>query len=305
MSLTTLGRRYERLLFLSAPLSLGSILTLFVVFATNSQAERSTARCYESAASLLEVGRPTLEDAWKELSTKKRSPSAQIEYTYTVRKMLIDVSLGKACWTLLLSEAERRTRFAPIELISTLREDAKRLLAIPVKYSGVEIPEKATIGLLGTKVSIDLKLFILLLQVVLAPLLLLWLGSLYNTRYRESLLIGEAKRVTEVFPHLVNVYPAVRYPEPRRRSYVQPYLSHVFGLMYALTRIALLSLFVGPPVGTYIAGVLIGNEQPYATVFYASAALVGIFWLALVLCELFPWHYGKTFPGPPLLAQRP
>lgn len=304
MSLSTLGRRYERLLFFAAPLSLGSFLTLFVVFATNFQAERSTARCYELAASLLEEKKPDLEDAWKEINGKRRPPSAQFDYTYKVRRLVIDFSLGKACWTLLLDEADRRTKSAPSELILALREDAKRLLATPVKFSGVEIPEKATIGLLGTTVTIELTLFVSLLQVLLAPLLLLWLGSLYNTRYRESLLIGEAKKVTGVFPHLVNVYPAVRYPEPKRRSYFQPYLSHIFGLMYALTRIALLSLFVGPPVAAYIAGVLIGNAQTYAKVFYVFAALVGVFWLALVLCELFPWHYRKTFPGPPLVSPR-
>lgn len=54
MSLSILGRRFERLLFFAAPLSLASLLTLFVVFASETQKERVTARCYEQAARLLE-----------------------------------------------------------------------------------------------------------------------------------------------------------------------------------------------------------------------------------------------------------
>lgn len=304
MSLSNLGRRYERLLFFAAPLALASILTLFVVFASNTQGERSTARCYEVAASMVEVKKDQADNAWNTYIEKKRSNLAKIDYVHTLRRLLIDTRIGSTCWDIVLDEVERRSSNGIDAFVSSLRDDSKHLLSTPVRYPGVELPEKATIGLLGTNVSINLQLFISMLQIVLAPLLLLWLGSLYNTRYRETLLIGRAKLVTEVFPHLINVYPAVRYPEPRRRSYIQPYLADLFATMYAIMRICLLAVFVGPIVVAYIASVVLADAAPYALLLYALATVVAIFSLALFLCEFFPWHFEKTFPGPPLFEQR-
>lgn len=304
MSLSSFGRRYERLLFFAAPLALASILTLFVVFASNTQVERGTARCYEAAASIIDMKKDQANEAWNAYIKKKQSSLAKIDYEYSLSKLLIDTRIGSSCWDIVLGEVERRSSKGIEAFVNGLRTDSKRLLATPVRYPGIELPEKATIGLLGTKVSIELQLFISMLQIVLAPLLLLWLGSLYNTRYRETLLIGRAKLVTEVFPHLINVYPAVRYPEPRRRSYIKPYLAHLFAAMYAIMRICLLAVFVGPIVAAYIASVVLVDAGPYALLLYMLAAGVAVFSLALLLCELFPWHIGKTFPGPPLFQQR-
>ena len=265
MSLSNLGRRYERLLFFAAPLALASILTLFVVFASNTQIERSTARCYESAASLIETKKDEADEAWNLYAKSKTSTAAKIDYVFKLRKILIDTRLGSSCWAIVIEEVELRALDGIEALMTSLRTDSKRLFATPVRYPGVELPEKATVSLLGTAATIDLQLFVSMLQVVLAPLLLLWLGSLYNTRYRESLLIGRAKLVTEVFPHLINVYPAVRYPEPRRRSYFKPYLSHLFAVMYTLTRVALLLMLVGPIVAAYIASVVLADAGSYTS----------------------------------------
>ena len=304
MSLSSLGRRYERLLFFAAPLALVSILTLFIVFASNAQVERSTARCYDSAASLIDSKKDQANEAWGLYAKAKRSTQAKINYVFEIRKLLIDTRIGFSCWSIVLDEVERRSLNGIEPMVLGLRADSKQLFATPVRYPGVDLPEKATVSLLGTEASIDLQLFVSMLQVVLAPLLLLWLGSLYNTRYRETLLIGKAKLVTEVFPHLINVYPAVRYPEPRRRSYQKPYLAHLFSLIYSLTRIALLLMFVGPIVAAYITSVILGDAGSYTVLLYLLAAAVATFSLALLLCEIFPWHVGKTFPGPPLIQTR-
>lgn len=303
MSLSSLGRRYERLLFFAAPLSLASVLTLFVVFATEGQQERSTARCYESAVRFLESKADATEAAWKEFLAGKKSARAQIDYAFKMRRLLIDTSLGADCYQPLLAEVEQRAKDGPSGLISSLRSDAKRLNATPIRYLGVEIPEKATVGFMGTSISIELTLFAGLLQIVLAPLMLLWLGSLYNTRYRETLLIEKAKLVTEVFPHLINVYPAIRYPEPRRRSYVQAYLRYIFAFLYALTRLGLLAMVIGPAVAAYLTSIVLLSSSDYFVLLASLAILVGIFAFVLLLCELLPWHFNKTFPGPPLIRR--
>lgn len=304
MSLSNLGRRYERLLFFAAPLALACILTLFVVFADNNQVEQTSARCFETAATLLETKKDKANEVWSVYVNAKRSSSAKREYAFDLRKLLFDTRLGSTCSAIVMENFDQRSKEGVEALVDSFRAESKRLFATPVRYPGVELPEKATVNLLGTSASIELKLFVSMLQVVLAPLLLLWLGSLYNTRYRETLLIGRAALVTEVFPHLINVYPAVRYPELRRRSYFKPYLAHMFALMYALARISLLSLFVGPIVAAYIASVFLVNAGAYSTLLYILASAVGTFTFALLICELFPWHVAKTFPGPPLIRPR-
>lgn len=202
----------------------------------------------------------------------------------------------------LLEEVETRSKQGPAALIESLRGDSRKLQATPIRYYGVELPEKATIGIFGTSVSVELRLFSNLLQIVLAPLLLLWLGSLYNTRYRESLIIAKAKVITEAFPHLVNVYPAVRYPDLRRRSPIKARLHHLFAFLYAAIRISLMLMFVGPAVAA--AGIVLLHESQYFPGLLLLASLVGIFALVVILCELLPWHYTKTFPGPPLFSDQ-
>ena len=151
MSLSTLGKRYERLLLFAAPISLASIVTLFVVFATNAQEERARARCYDSAAAFLETKSQALEAEWKKLSdTKSGRPErgiAEIKYVYAVRRLLIDVQLGSTCYKSLLDESDNRYRDEPKVIVSKLRDESKQLLAAPIKYAGVDVPAKANISL--------------------------------------------------------------------------------------------------------------------------------------------------------------
>ena len=293
MTLSTLGRRYERLLLFAAPFSFATLLILFVAFATETQKERSTARCYESAASLLETKYELANSAWVNFVLNKKSALAKIEYEFQLRKLLIDVTLGSSCYRPIIEEISQRTSGDLKALISGLQLDAKRLFTTPIKYPGVEIPEKATISIMGTSLSIDLTLFASLLQVVLAPLMLLWLGSLYRTRYSESLLIEKASSVTDVFPHLINMYPAVRYPEPKRRSFIQPYIKGWFAFIYACIRIGLLSIFIVPVTTAYLTSMILLNSSSYFALFVCLGILVTLFAASLVLCEFLPWHFKK------------
>ena len=69
-------------------------------------------------------------------------------------------------------------------------------------------------------------------------------------------------------------------------------------------RIILLLMFVGPIIAAYIASVLLADAGVYTSLLYVLAGVVGTFSIALLLCEVFPWHVGKTFPGPPLIQTR-
>jgi hypothetical protein len=299
MSLSTLGRRFERLLFFAAPLSLGSVVTLFVVFASDTQNERRTARCYESSARLFESKADRAEVIWNEFrSSKKFAAMAKVDYVFDLRNLLLDISLESGCRRMLAEEIDKRSELGPKALIDGLHKDAEKLASTPLRYQGVDIPERATIALMGTSISIELVLFSTLLQVLLGPLMLLWLGSLYTTRFRETVLIEKAKAVTDLFPHLINIYPVGRIPDVRRRNRLIPYIPKIMAITYFITRVGLLTMFVGPAVGSYIAGVVIVEPSSYSWALTILATMVGIFATALVLCELLPWHFKRMFPGP-------
>ncbi len=304
MSVLNLGRRYERLLVLSAPLSLVSLVVLFVAVATTTQQERITARCYEEGATAFEANRADIDSSWKAIKPGKWELGGGLDYKLSLNKVIIYAHVGAGCYGTLRQEVERRQKQDPSAIISGLRQDAARIMSGPVVFRGIELPEKASIDVLGTKVKIELMTFVRLLQIILAPIMLLWLGSLYNTRYRESLLIAAAKSVADIFPHVVNVYPAVRYPQPRKRSYVQQYLPQLFNLIYALLRLSLLMIFVAPSTGAYIFSLVLLDSSEFRALFATLGSLVAFFTLAVALTEILPWHYTKTFPGPPLLPPK-
>lgn len=97
---------------------------------------------------------------------------------------------------------------------------ANDLKNTPLQFRGIEIPQKADVGILGTNIKVSFDSLTAALQISLAPVLIIWLGSLYNTRYRESLLIGKSNDISLMFPHLINIYPAIDLPTLRKRSYI-------------------------------------------------------------------------------------
>lgn len=304
MSSTSLGRRYERLLFMAAPLSFVSVLLLFVAVASTTQKERVTARCYDSAAAAFEAKKADLSNEWNAVKPPTKSPFWGSSYKLALQKISINAYIGTPCYEIVTAQIDQRYRGSPEEMIAGLRQDGESFAKGPLAFGGVELPDRASVNLFGTTAKIELMTFTRLLQVVLGPLIILWLGSLYNTRYRESLLVGKAKLVSDVFPHLINVYPAVRYPQPRKRSWLQYHLPSVFALMYAGARVALLLLFVAPPVAAYLASLFLLDSEEYRYLFIAMGLVVAMFTLTTTVAEFFPWHYRKVFPGPPLVASR-
>lgn len=67
MNASTLGRRYERLLFLAAPILFISFLLLFVAIASTNQAEKKTAMCLEQGAEILNSDIPKFQSYWEKV----------------------------------------------------------------------------------------------------------------------------------------------------------------------------------------------------------------------------------------------
>jgi hypothetical protein len=293
-----IGRRFERLLFLAAPISFVSLILLFVAIATTTQTERVTARCYQAGAASLEAKRSELDSEWSKAGKPTKDSYWGSQYKFELATTIIHGHLGSPCYDILRKRIDERYRTSPEELISALRTEANSIFQSPLQFWGVELPDRAAIDVLGTKVKIELMTFVRLLQVALAPIIVLWLGSLYNTRYRESLLIGSAKLVTDIFPHVINMYPAVQYPEARKRTYVQHHLPKVFAFLYAAMRVFLVTIFVAPSVLAYVLSLFLLDSDDLRMLFIAIGVIVFSFSFFVAIAEFLPWHYWKVFPGP-------
>lgn len=302
MSSSTIGRRYERLLFFAGPLALACLLVLFVAVASDQIVDRHRASCLRSAADRLEGFPDELEKTFRG-QTAFIGGTSTADYWLAVRYALIAWEVAhKDCESFVSFLAARDVKLpAPKLLLEQLRTEAQKLESKPLALYGIELPDKATIGVFGTPIKMDLVTLARALQIALGPILLLWLGSLYNTRQRESLFNARMKDVGQLYPHLVNVYPVTihgdpAWAEPRKRSWTK-YVMRRFGVpsVYAFIRISLLSVFVVPPVVFYVLGIYLLGWGPYPVLFAASGMFVGLFAFANLIGELLPWHVAKRF----------
>ncbi|MEJ8813421.1 hypothetical protein WKW77_20205 [Variovorax ureilyticus] len=291
-----LGLRYERLLLFTAPLSLLSALLLFLAFAASSQEDQVRARCLDAA---VEVLQPRVEELIKTFrrpveKTKLAIDLKQIDYVHDLSVALIPARVGK-CGSSIEPQIERWTKMPPEELVPAIKGEAAKLRAVPLQLYGVSMPDKASLSLLGNPVTIAAPTLIQALQFALAPLLMLWLGSLYNTRLREVLLVKESRNLAQLFPHMLNVYPSGRLPEPRRRVRFPNLPRLTICFLYFCTRVALLLMFIGPPVFMYLYGVFLLNIEASPLYLFLPGIVIFLFAITNVAAEAAPAHYTKWF----------
>jgi hypothetical protein len=294
MSPDQLGRRYERLLVLTAPLSFAAFIVLFVAVASDSRKDNIQARCYEFAADTISKAEAELQPKWEQAKKERFSSFGGIEYKYAITKTWL-VASKIDCYQLLNSEIDNRHKAAPAEIAAKFLADAKALTSTPLQLYGIEIPGMATINVLGTSISIGLMTFTQFLQILLGPLMLLWLNSLYNTRYRETIAVGTASSLEDVFPHIANVYPFGTFPEARKKSWMIYYLPRVMAALYALVRTFIVCVFLMPPVAAYLFSMYFLHSDEYTAFFTVLGSLVFIAGLANPVLEFMPWHFHKVF----------
>lgn len=303
MTIQKFGLRYERLLVLSAPISLACVLVAFVAIASDAASYKRKAACYDAAAAFIDANISELNKLWEKRETIGKVTFAN-EYVYETSIR----SIGKLSYECdhKIMQQNTNTARAPADFSALLKDQAQQAknTTRPVRSYGIEIPEKATISFLGTAITINILTLAQVMQLTLMPVLLLWLGSLFNTRYRETILIETAKSISDLYPHVINIYINARMPELRRKSWVGFYIKAYFGYIPAIFRIFLLSIFILPPTIFYCASLFYLGAVDYVWVSLGCGVLVAIFALINLLGELNPWHAGKTFPGPNCFSSR-
>lgn len=299
-----LGRRYERLMLLTAPMTFATGLLLFVALALNNQQEMVRANCLNEGAYALEKS-ADVKAKWEGARPVSNNYAWGIYYKIALSAALMDVPRipsgvsEQNCKKYLEGLVETRFRASPAEIIAKLRQEARGAIDAPFEFYGVELPEKASVGLLGTTIKFRWSQLSLLLVAVLGPLMMLWYASIYQTRYRETQLIARAKSIWEVFPHSVNNYPVIEVPTFRKKTFGARYIpisNAVFAFIY---RSMVVSMCTAPPSAAYLLSLYyLGSTENYSFVLYGTIGiLVGFFSLGPVFLELMPWHFMKSFPA--------
>ena len=258
------------------------------------------ARCLEIAVETFQKNDAQLNSKWDQYQAeKKRQKYFVNEYAYELKKVWISPGIDSGCHKDIEPFLEQGADTPPSGFVKNLARRANELKNTPLQFRGIEIPQKADVGILGTNIKINFDSLAAALQISLAPLLVIWLGSLYNTRYRESLLIGKSNDISFMFPHLINIYPAIDLPSLRKRSYLALWLppASVICTIYLLIRLCLISFVIGPPVTCYLISLFLLPIEGIVWVSFASGALVGIFAFSVLIAEVLPWHAMKIFPG--------
>lgn len=296
MSNSALGKRYERLLFFTAPITFASLLLLFVAIANNTQSERKIARCYNLAANSIQANYKNLESEWDEVKPVTKSEYWGSSYKLAIQTIIIYSHLGTDCYQVIDKAIPLRYRAHPKEIIASFRKDSVVAADTPFSYAGIEIPDQTKVSLFGIGAKISIMTFAQMLQIILGPLLILWLGSLYNTRYRETYLIGKSQRISEIYPHLINVYPVGYLPEPKRPTLWKQYLPTLITFTYSCMRFFLLSVFILPPVLSYIISLFLLDTGEYRIIFAIIGFIVFLFTLTTLTAEFLRWHVNKIYP---------
>lgn len=305
MSIQRFGLRYERLLILAAPISFVCMLVVFIAVASEAVTDRKNADCYDKAALLVEKNKQDLETKWNQREKIGKVEFAN-EYVSALAGYMI-YGLGYSC-DYKIGTQNTNVAVSPGEFADKLRLEASKIrqesAKKPVRSYGVEMPEKVKIEFFGIGITINIFTLAQVLQLTLAPILVLWLGSLFNTRYRETILIESAASISELFPHCINIYLNGKMPELRKKSKLGYYLKIAIPYTPTVFRILLLSIFLVPPTILYCASLFYLGSEDYIVLSIVAGLLVAFFTLANLSLEINPWHSGKTFPGPKYYDKR-
>lgn len=300
MNSSSLGKRYERLSFFSGILSFMCIAILLTAIAITDQKDKNKniVKCMGVATVVLEKNNTQLQIEYDIFQTSRKfSKNSPNLYKWKLYDTWISPGFDSGCHELIREYLEKYSELSAKNIIDKFNEEIELNKKQPLQVKDIKIESNAKIELLGAKIFISLESLVTAFQIATGPMLLLWLGSLYNTRFRETKLISKITNITGIYPHLINVYPVVNLPSLRKWSKVAYKItpSEFAGLIYSLIRAFLVILIIMPAVGSYIYGLIILPMNDSIPVSYIMGSWIGITTFAVIIVELMPWHVYKVF----------
>ncbi len=306
-NLYVLGKRIERLLMLAGPLSFFSLLFLFISYSNTAHVETQIVERLRYAADAISDNTADLENRYKLIkqAPKNLQDFYKSAYNSQLKSAVLEADRSRRAFNsvggyaaysdTVLPRIASRGDQPPRQIAASLIDEADKIRRTRFTSLGIELPEKSKINFFGTEISIETSTYLTLMQISLAPVLILWLGSIYVTRYREALLIQNAKSISDLFPHIINIYPIGKLIDLKKRSWIKFYSRYFMFLFYFLIRLCHLSVFVAVPVISYAIGSYLQFNMDSNIYPMLLGALVVFISCSLVLVELLPFHFVKIF----------
>jgi len=272
-TLSSTGRRVERLLLAGAALVAVALVAFYLAFAARHYAEDRVGVGMESLALLIEGDDKVLQRFYELESQRQKLAQKKNATGENFYGKALDDKVARAS---ALSGAEAQSLRAlvsedepPADLVKSLRERKKTLDERPATVAGVVVPNSS----LGTR--LPAAFLANLLIIALAPVIILWLAALRLTRSREQREADE-----ERYPHALNLdvvplYSLVARYTAGRWSLAAWAQAHAAVL--AFLRMALLALLVVPMIAAYIAAVAtlgMGSDGGWLRALYAFIVML-------------------------------
>lgn len=311
MQTEVLGKRYERLLFFAAPITLAAAMVALASIGSATLEDRIRARCHAATVRLLEPLKDQLILLWKIASIKDGKkdiwmPSPSLEaYRNSLVEPLkgggIDISCfgDKVGFFYAINQKNLKDN-SPDLIISKFKSEGIELESRPLVMYGVELQSSTTYDLIGAKVKVQLSTLVQIAHGVLFPIFLIWLGSIYATRYRETFAIHRAASVVDVYPHVVNVYVVKPNSSRLRKESISYEKLKGACIFYGLLRLFYAGLIIAPPVVAYIYALVITyTDQSLIAGLMTMVCVITviIFTLFAIFVEVAGWHLYKWFPA--------
>ncbi|WP_122665925.1 hypothetical protein [Pseudomonas viridiflava] len=283
------GIRYERLLFWAAPVTLASCAVFISTVGYNTYEDRVAANCFDAAANVIKEDLKYFSKQWSDVKIEQAKNTRRgllaIDYSSAVAKKLI-YGTESSCWRK-IDTGKYDLERDPDLMIEDLRSLAADLRKQPVRMYGIEIPDVAVIGLAGTRIQIAMANFIQALQIALAPIMLLWLGSLYHTRFREITAFKSHDNILAVHPHVINVFPVGYYPDLRKKNWLRSKAPFFLSVYFFSIRSSLVLCFIAPSAGFYVASLFYQPIFGYWVPNFFAGIGVSIYALGVLIIEAF------------------
>jgi len=224
-----LGRRIERLFYFGA-LLLAALL--FLVYLTSAVlfVNAQNPAAFGRFAAMLTEQKTELQDLWdapaassdkqdaqrlKKIAKSRASlglrplaPTQQVSTQKTYREALAELIAQASKETGLKAEVLVGlvdSQKPPDELIARALKEQARLSSQSITVWGIEAPLMLPVGYGRAEYRVPTTVLAQILLIALAPVVIVWMSSLYSTRQRELLMIRKLERFDLTFPHVLNI----------------------------------------------------------------------------------------------------
>jgi hypothetical protein len=114
-------------------------------------------------------------------------------------------------------------KISPAELQRKLQEQLQAIENTPTNVWGILTPSHFQLEYAGREYQFPFSFVSEVLEIILAPLIVGWLGAIYATRQRELLLIAKLENYKLAFPYILNFLP-VQFTFSQQKNITHPWL---------------------------------------------------------------------------------